>query len=117
MSTPEVGGGSPYRRNVASWFSRSVTVNHHHALAQKRTPHLTAEALASIEVPVLVIPGSDDPVFPIQHAKWSASIIPTATLRVIDAIGHALDPAFFDVIVDALRGFYSRGAEISSTSL
>jgi pimeloyl-ACP methyl ester carboxylesterase len=82
--------------------------NSHHALAQKLTPALTADALASIRVPVLLIQGSDDPIFPIQHAEWSASVIPTATLRVIDTMGHALDPAFFDRIVEVWCNFQIR---------
>jgi pimeloyl-ACP methyl ester carboxylesterase len=89
-------------------LSPTMANNSHHALAQKLTPALTADALASIRVPVLLIQGSDDPIFPIQHAEWSASVIPTATLRVIDTMGHALDPAFFDRIVEVWCNFQIR---------
>jgi pimeloyl-ACP methyl ester carboxylesterase len=96
-------------------LSPTMANNSHHALAQKLTPPLSTDALASIRIPVLLIQGSDDPIFPIQHAKWSASVIPMATLRVIDTMGHALDPAFFNAIVEVLNSFYSRGAESSTT--
>jgi pimeloyl-ACP methyl ester carboxylesterase len=82
--------------------------NSNHALAQKATPALTVDALASIRLPVLVIHGSDDPILPVGHGEWAAAAIPGATLRVIDRMGHALDPAFFDPIVRELSGFYRK---------
>lgn len=87
-------------------LSPTLANNSNHALAQKLTPALTADELASIDVRVLVIHGSDDPIFPVEHARWSASAIPGAQLHVIDTMGHALDPAFFNPVVDALTGFY-----------
>jgi pimeloyl-ACP methyl ester carboxylesterase len=93
----------PLRRSDG--LSPTMANNSHHALAQKLTSPLTQDALASINVPVLVLHGSDDPIFPVEHAPWSASLVPTATLRVIDTMGHALDPAFFDTVVDAICDF------------
>jgi pimeloyl-ACP methyl ester carboxylesterase len=80
--------------------------NSNHALAQKATPALTSEELASLDLPVLIIQGSDDPIFPVAHGEWAASASPRATLRVIDRMGHALDPAFFDAIVREMSAFY-----------
>ncbi|WP_052409867.1 alpha/beta fold hydrolase [Paraburkholderia oxyphila] len=80
--------------------------NSNHALAQKLTSALTVEELSAIRVPVLLIQGSDDPIFPVEHARWSASVIPGAKLHIIDAMGHALDPAFFNSIVGTLNDFY-----------
>jgi pimeloyl-ACP methyl ester carboxylesterase len=96
----------PLSRNDG--LSPTLANNSNHALAQKRTPALTPDELASIKLPVLVIQGSDDPIFPVEHARWAASVIPGARLHVIDAMGHALDPAFFNSIVGALNDFYGR---------
>jgi pimeloyl-ACP methyl ester carboxylesterase len=87
-------------------LSPTLANNSNHALAQKRSAELTANELASISVPVLVMQGSDDPIFPVEHASWAASTIPGAKLQIIDSMGHALDPAFFRAIVGALGAFY-----------
>ena len=68
--------------------------NSNHALAQKATPELSAAQLASITTPTLILHGSDDPIFPVEHANWAAHAIPGSTLRVIEGMGHALDPLF-----------------------
>jgi pimeloyl-ACP methyl ester carboxylesterase len=82
--------------------------NSNHSLAQKATSALSATQLASIALPVLIVHGSDDPIFPVDHAHWAAATIPAATLRVIDGMGHALDPAFFRPITETLTEFYGR---------
>lgn len=80
--------------------------NSNHALAQKTTPALSAAQLASIETPTLIVHGSDDPIFPIEHARWAAATIPGSRLRVIEGMGHALDPSFFQAVGAALLEFY-----------
>ncbi|SAK77271.1 Alpha/beta hydrolase [Caballeronia pedi] len=86
--------------------------NSNHALAQKATAALTAEQLGSIGLPMLIIQGSDDPIFPVEHGRWVAAATRHATLRVVERMGHALDPAFFDPIVRELCRFYF-GEEIN----
>jgi pimeloyl-ACP methyl ester carboxylesterase len=83
--------------------------NSNHALAQKATPALTTAQLMSIAVPTLIVHGSDDPIFPVEHASWAAATIPGSTLRVIDGMGHALDPTYFQVVVAAMTEFYEGG--------
>ena len=82
--------------------------NSNHALAQKGTKALTNADLASIRMPVLLIHGSDDPIFPVEHARAAEKALPRANLQVIECMGHALDPAFYEPIVDALRDFQAR---------
>ncbi|MDR5881577.1 alpha/beta hydrolase [Caballeronia sp. LZ032] len=89
-------------------LSAKLANHSHHALAQKRSPNLQADELASLRVPVLLIHGSDDPIFPLEHARWAASVIPGAQLHIVDAMGHALDPAFFAPVLGALGSFYAR---------
>ncbi|MDR5782352.1 alpha/beta hydrolase [Caballeronia sp. LZ065] len=88
-------------------LSAKLANNSHHALAQKRSRMLQSNELASLHVPVLLIHGSDDPIFPLEHAQWAASVIPGARLHVVDAMGHALDPAFFEPVLAALASFYA----------
>ncbi|SAL10978.1 Alpha/beta hydrolase [Caballeronia peredens] len=84
--------------------------NSNHARAQKATATLTAADLSAIALPVLIVHGSDDPIFPAAHAHWAAAMLRDAELRIIDTMGHALDPAFFRAVADALTGFCLRPA-------
>jgi pimeloyl-ACP methyl ester carboxylesterase len=86
-----------------------IANNSNHALAQKATPPLTAAQLASIVTPTLIVHGSDDPIFPVEHAHWAAATIPGSKIRVIDRMGHALDPSFFGDVAAAITDFYQHG--------
>ena len=61
------------------------------------------ERLGDIAAPVLVVHGSDDPLFPLAHARALAAEIPGAELLVLEQAGHEYFPrATWDVIVPAL---------------
>ncbi len=77
-----------------------------HARAQAATPELTADELAGLTLPLLNIHGGGDPIFPPQHARWAAQIVPGARLLLIADMGHALDPAFFAPVAAALEAFW-----------
>ncbi|WP_306590279.1 alpha/beta fold hydrolase [Geothrix sp. 21YS21S-4] len=81
--------------------------NHsHHSKAQMATPPLTAEDLHALRLPVLIIHGAGDPIFPLPHAQWAVAQIVGARLRILDGMGHALDRAFFAPITEALVPFF-----------
>jgi pimeloyl-ACP methyl ester carboxylesterase len=92
-------------------MTAAIANNSNHALAQKASPALTEADLSSIALPALIVQGSDDPVFPIEHARWAAAKIPGSKLCVIDSMGHALDPAFFEPVAQTLRDFYGLSQE------
>ena len=48
--------------------------------------------LARIRVPTLVVHGTEDPVFPYDHAEVLAKGIPTATLVRWEGVGHQQPP-------------------------
>jgi pimeloyl-ACP methyl ester carboxylesterase len=50
-------------------------------------------ALSSIGAPTLVIHGSADPMFPLEHGQALADAIPGATLLALPGAGHGLDRA------------------------
>ena len=60
------------------------------------------EELKSIDVPTLVVHGSDDPLLPVKHGIHTAQVIPGATLRIIDGLGHELPPAVWAQVVEAI---------------
>jgi len=59
-------------------------------------------ALASVNVPTLVIHGADDPLVPIEGGKATAKIIPGAKLLIIEGMGHSLPPGTWSQIVNAI---------------
>ncbi|PZQ97786.1 MAG: hydrolase [Cereibacter sphaeroides] len=79
--------------------------NSNHRKAQVATPPFTAEDLKAIRVPALVLHGTADPIFPADHARWSAAALSDARLHFVSGMGHALDPAYFRPIADTLAAF------------
>ncbi|QYZ68570.1 alpha/beta fold hydrolase [Neotabrizicola shimadae] len=90
----------------ADGLTARMANNSNHRRAQMATPDIPEAALARIGVPVLVIHGGGDPIFPPGHAEWTAQHLPGAVLQVLPEMGHALDPAFFDEIIEQLAGFF-----------
>jgi len=58
--------------------------------------------LSSIEVPTLVIHGTADPLFPLEHGAALAEEIPGATLLTIEGAGHGIDPRDWGTVVAAI---------------
>jgi pimeloyl-ACP methyl ester carboxylesterase len=90
----------------ADGLTAAIANNSNNTKAQMATPPLTQADLQALRQPVLLIHGCGDPIFPIAHARWAARVIPGAKLVEIDDMGHALDPAFFKPITEALTGFW-----------
>ena len=59
-------------------------------------------ALASLDVPTLVIHGDGDPLVPIEAGRDTAEAIPGAELLVIEGMGHNLPPELFPRLVSAI---------------
>lgn len=58
--------------------------------------------LQEMEVPLLVIHGTADPVFPVGHGELLAATVPGAGLFKLDDGGHELHPGHWDAIVAAI---------------
>jgi pimeloyl-ACP methyl ester carboxylesterase len=70
-----------------------------HDFAARRNHDLLAEgdlpagALSSITAPTLIIHGTADPMFPVEHGAALADEIPDARLLRLEGAGHGVDPA------------------------
>jgi len=53
------------------------------------------DRLGDIRAPTVVVHGTDDPAFPIQHGRALAAGIPGARLLALDGFGHATVPRVF----------------------
>jgi pimeloyl-ACP methyl ester carboxylesterase len=60
--------------------------------------------LSSITAPTLVIHGSADPMFPMEHGKALAEEIPTARLLLLEDAGHGVYRADWERIAAAILG-------------
>ena len=86
------------RRDVARAHNIAASENHA-ALPEGELPHAP---LSSIAVPTLVIHGSADPMFPLEHGQALAEEIPGARLLTLDGAGHGVDRADWQTIVRAI---------------
>jgi pimeloyl-ACP methyl ester carboxylesterase len=60
------------------------------------------ERLGEIRAPTLVIHGTDDPLFPLEHGIALAKEIPGARLIALEETGHELPRRVWDVVVPAI---------------
>ena len=60
--------------------------------------------LSSITTPTLVIHGTADPMFPVQHGQALAHEIPNARLLSLDGAGHGIDRADRETVAAAIIG-------------
>jgi pimeloyl-ACP methyl ester carboxylesterase len=79
-------------RNIASLQNHDMLVDDGPA----RAP------LSSIAAPTLVIHGTADPMFPLDHGEALAEEIPRARLLVLDRAGHGIARADWEAIVRAI---------------
>jgi pimeloyl-ACP methyl ester carboxylesterase len=84
--------------------SRDLAAAGNHFLAAFDPPARTdLRELAG--VPVLVVHGTADPLFPVEHGRALAAAIPGARLLEIADMGHQLPPASsWDLVVGAVAG-------------
>jgi pimeloyl-ACP methyl ester carboxylesterase len=75
----------------------------HHRRACERIPDKNQlDALRRVTAPCLFIQGSEDPIFVPAHAEAAARAAPAGKQLIIDGMGHALHPAFFEPLAQAL---------------
>ncbi len=100
------GSGRRFDEAAARAFVRR-DVERARDFAARRNHELIEEAastkpLSSIGVPSLVIHGTADPMFPIEHGRLLAEEIPGARLLPLPGAGHGLERADWETIAAAL---------------
>jgi pimeloyl-ACP methyl ester carboxylesterase len=101
------GGQRPFDETAAREFVRRdverardfAAAQNHDALPEAETP---SHSLSSIAAPTLVIHGTADPMFPIEHGEALAREIPQARLMRLDGAGHGVERADWEAIVSAI---------------
>ncbi|MFL5923625.1 MAG: alpha/beta fold hydrolase [Gaiellaceae bacterium] len=100
------------RRDVERAHNIAASENHA-ALPEGEGTHAP---LSSIAVPTLVIHGTADPMFPLEHGQAVAEEIPGARLLTLEGAGHGVDRADWETIVRAILGHTSTRDGDTTTS-
>jgi pimeloyl-ACP methyl ester carboxylesterase len=87
-------------------FSREANVSSmvNHARAIKKSAEKKID-LAAITRPTLIIHGQKDPVFPVEHGKMLAHMIPNARLEIISEMGHIIPTVLSEKLADIIVSF------------
>jgi pimeloyl-ACP methyl ester carboxylesterase len=101
------GGRRPFAEaRTRSLVRRDVQRAHDFAAVQNHDVLPTGEAvggaLSSIAAPTLIIHGTSDPMFPIEHGEALADEIPGARLLPLEGAGHGLDRTDWETVADAI---------------
>jgi pimeloyl-ACP methyl ester carboxylesterase len=93
------------RRMVEASVRRNVTISgtSRQVMAVAASGDRVA-LLRKIKAPTLVIHGTADPLVPIAGGRDTAFLIPGATIKEIDGMGHDLPPALIDQIATLIGG-------------
>jgi pimeloyl-ACP methyl ester carboxylesterase len=79
-----------------------------HLKATQATPDRLAR-LGSLNVPTLVVHGSEDHVIPVSHGHAIADCVPGAKLIVIEGLGHQFDPAALSRVAEPVLDYLATG--------
>ncbi|RCW80317.1 alpha/beta fold hydrolase [Phyllobacterium bourgognense] len=66
------------------------------------------DQLTGLQPPLLVIHGTSDPIFPVEHGREFIKIVLKAQLVEIEGGGHELHPDDWDTMLEALIGHTTR---------
>jgi pimeloyl-ACP methyl ester carboxylesterase len=103
-----LGAGLPYdeasvRERAGRSFDRGLSpAGTARQLAAVLASGSRKEALKSVAVPALVIHGDADPLVPVAGGIDTADAIPGAKLMIIKGMGHALPPAVWPQVIEAI---------------
>jgi 3-oxoadipate enol-lactonase len=76
------------QRFVERALSRRVAVEVIEQQARAAAAHDTSSRLGEIELPTLVIHGTEDQMIPVSNGHMIAQLIPGAPLEILDGVGH-----------------------------
>jgi pimeloyl-ACP methyl ester carboxylesterase len=95
----EASARSLVRRDLARARNYESSLTNHYAMEFDGPAN---GGFADLTMPVLVVHGDADPVFPLPHGEAIRDAVPGARLVVLHGAGHGLSAPYWDVFVDAL---------------
>ena len=82
--------------------ARNLQAMNNHALAVNISPVSGRALLGGLDVPTLVVHGTEDPLLPYAHGRAIAETIPGAELLTIEKMGHDLPRLAWSKIIKAI---------------
>jgi pimeloyl-ACP methyl ester carboxylesterase len=79
-----------------------AAMNNHSLAIAMSTPADRRSQLARIDVPTLVVHGTEDPILPYAHGKALADTIPGAQLFTMDRAGHDMPTIYLNELIDRI---------------
>jgi pimeloyl-ACP methyl ester carboxylesterase len=101
------------RRDVER--ARNIAASENHGVVAEG--ELPSASLSSISVPTLVIHGTADPMFPLEHGEALANEIPSARLLPLEGAGHGVERSDWETIVHAILAHTATGAHVLRRAL
>lgn len=89
-----------YYRQVAV-ADQARGTNHHPGMPSASS---RVDDLGRIQAPTLVVHGTEDPIYPYDHAETLVNGIPHTTLVTWDGVGHELPPPLVAELVSTIAG-------------
>ena len=86
------------------WISRTkdLAASYNHRLAVSASPPNRGSELKNLHLPTLIIHGSVDPFFPVEHAYALQKAISSSSLVIVKKMGHLFHDAFIEIVLGAL---------------
>ena len=102
-----LGGARPFEEGAVRDLVRRdierardfASLQNHDAIPDGDRRH---QPLSSIAAPTLIIHGTADPMFPVEHGEALAEEIPGARLLALEGAGHGVDRADWETIAQAI---------------
>jgi 3-oxoadipate enol-lactonase len=88
VSPEQAADDEAYARFLAIAERRSVAVPVIMAQMQAVAAHDTSARLPELQIPTLVVHGSEDEMLAVENGRLLASLIPGARLEILDGVGH-----------------------------
>jgi pimeloyl-ACP methyl ester carboxylesterase len=88
VSPPFAAGADAYASFLQIAERRAVPVPVIQAQMQACVAHDTSRRLPELELPTLVVHGTDDQMLPVENGQQIASLIPGARLELLNGVGH-----------------------------
>jgi len=86
-----------YNLRKRKGYNSKASSQHHEASYRSGSRY---EKLKKLEIPILIIHGQSDPFIPIEHSKKLATILPKASTKWINNMGHDIPQEFIETIYE-----------------
>jgi pimeloyl-ACP methyl ester carboxylesterase len=93
-----------------TWIARSenLSASANHKFAVSASYFNRENELKKLQVPTLIIHGSEDPFFPIEHAYALQKVIPSSSLMIVEKMGHLFHEAFIPPVIKTLLPYLQK---------